>query len=368
MTVTYVANAKNATAMKRSFPVPTVRKCLISRFKGEQTPDCPGFMVICRMPTRPGASSAATSVFSPPGVVVGFTLRQLECFLAVADAGSLAAAATALRASDSAVSDALTAMEKSIGAVLFHRQRARGATLTSDGAAILPHARRVLAEAEALASAAGRRGTTVAGPVRVGAVGTLGPTLVPRIMREIGVRYPGVRVDYRTADRSSMLRSLADAEVDVVLSFDIDLSPAFVKTTLYRTEACIVVPADHPLADRPAATLEEIAHEPMVLLDIELSRVHTLELMSSSGITPDIAYRTESYDLCRSLVGRGFGYTLLLWREGIGPAPDGSALSIVRITPTPRPVGVVLVTAAGPISPRVRAFTEVATELFTPTV
>lgn len=321
-------------------------------------------MVPCRMPTRPEAPSSLTAASSPSGVLIGFTLRQLECFLAVAEAGSLAGAAASLRASDSAVSDALTAMEKSIGAVLFHRRRARGATLTSDGAAILPHARRVLAEAEALVSAAGRRGVTLAGPVRVGAVGTLGPTLVPRIMRELGIRHPGVRLDYRTAERSSMLGSLTDAEVDVVLSFDIELPPAFVKTTLYSTEACIVVSADHPLAGRTEATLEEIAGEPMVLLDIEMSRVHTLELMSSSGITPDIAYRTESYDLCRSLVGRGFGYTLLLWREGIGPAPDGGALSVVRITPTPRPVGVVLVTTADHPSPRVRAFIEVARALF----
>ncbi|GAA4395091.1 LysR substrate-binding domain-containing protein [Tsukamurella soli] len=289
-----------------------------------------------------------------------FTLRQLECFLAVAETGSITAAAAVLHASDSAVSDALTALERALGANLLHRRRSRGANLTSDGLAVLPIAHRVVAEAEDLRAAVGRESSVLTGPVRVGAVDTLAPVLLPALIGEARERHAALRVQFRTGEQPALLDALANADLDVVLAFDIDVPPELERRRLFSTEACIVVAESHPIAGRRAARLEEIADEPMILLDILASRVHTLELMSSRSITPRIALRTHNYELCRSLVGRGLGYTLLMRRDIDPMTWDGGRVVFVPIEPAPRTVDALAVWVSGDVPARLAAIIDVA--------
>jgi len=292
-----------------------------------------------------------------------FTLRQLECFVAVAECGSISKAAEVVRASDSAVSDAITAMEKGLGATLFHRRRSKGATLTSDGLAILPVAHRMLNDAEELSSAVGRDAGTLMGPIRVGAVDTLAPVILPRLIELMRDRHPAVRVLFRVGDQPTLVTALASAELDLLMTFDIDVPPELRRRPIASTQAGVVIHSGHPLAGRESISLEEIADEPMVLLDIYASRVHTLELMSSRSITPRIAFRTESYELCRSLVGRGLGYTLLMRRSIDAQTWDGRSVTWIPITPAPRTVKILATWAAGTHPPRLVALIDAAVEI-----
>ncbi|MGO1975467.1 MAG: LysR family transcriptional regulator [Propionibacteriaceae bacterium] len=292
-----------------------------------------------------------------------FTLRQVECFVAIAEADSISRAATRLHASDSAVADALTSMERALGTTLFNRRRSRGVTLTSDGLAILQIARRMLADAEELAAAVGRDARSVVGPVRVAAVSTLAPVIIPRLTVAMGKQYPGVRVDFRTGDQPELLTAMANAELDCLVTFDIDVPPELRRRTLLTTRACVVLPVGHRLAESSAITLEELAEEPMVLLDIESSRIHTLELMSSRGITPRIALRSANYELCRSLVGAGLGYTLLMYREIATRTWDGSEVRFIPIHPAPRAVDILVTWRSPSISPRLEALIRTAVEV-----
>lgn len=292
-----------------------------------------------------------------------FTLRQLECLVAVAETGSITAAASRLHASDSAVSDSVTAMERAIGASLFHRRRSKGVNLTSDGHAILPVARRLLATAEELAATVGPRTSGVVGPVRVGAVGTLAPVVLPRLLVHAQERYPAVRVDVVTGDLPELLQGLDESELDLVVTFDIDVPPEYQRRALAATRACVVLPEDHRLADRRAVHLDEVAEEPMVLLDIDASRVHTLELMSSRGIVPRIARRVRDYELCRAMVGRGIGYSLLMSRQIDPRTWDGSRVRYIPIDPPPRDVDILLLWPPRPQPLRVTAIVDLAAEI-----
>jgi len=308
------------------------------------------------MPASPPGSAAAPSA--------PFTLRQVECFIAVAESGTITAAAERLRASDSAVADSLTAMERTLGATLFHRRRSRGATLTSDGLAILPIAHRMLADAEELSTAVGRDPSVVLGPVRVGAIATLAPLLLPRLILEMGQKYPAVRVEYRSADQPSLITAMAQAELDCMITFDIDVPPELQRQRLMHTQAKVIVGEEHPLAMASAVSLDQLAAEPMVLLDIESSRIHTLELMSSRGVTPRITHRTDNYELCRSLVGRGIGYSILMSRDISSHTWDGGRVVTLAIDPAPRDVAVLMAWRTPTPSPRLTAFIATAVDLF----
>ena len=309
------------------------------------------------------ASDMDYQELAQPAPSMRFTLRQLECFLAVAEEGSISGAADALRSSDSSIADALSAMERSLGAKLFYRQRSRGASLTSDGLTILPIARKILADGAELTAAVGRDVSTIVGPVRIGCVGTLASIILPGLLVEVQRRYPGIQLDYHTGDYDSLLEMLEKAELDLIVAFDIDIAPDLESVALAETQAMLVLAADHPLADRAEVELTEVADEPMVLLDILSSRTHTLELMSAHGVKPRIGYRTVDYELCRALVGRGLGYTLLMRRAVSRATWDGRQVVYVPIKPRPRTVEMQLAWLPGALPPRVEAVVQCAQEL-----
>ncbi|MBP1326512.1 DNA-binding transcriptional LysR family regulator [Leucobacter exalbidus] len=298
------------------------------------------------------ATPLSSAAKTPP---LPYTLRQLECFLAVAASGSIARAAVALNASDSAVSDSITALERALDAELFRRKRSRGATLTSDGITIVPIARRILTEGAELSASVGHELSAVVGPVRIGVIGTLASVILPRLIVATQRTYPGIHIEYRTGDLESLLTATNSGELDLVVTFDIGVPPEYPRIPITTTQAMLVVAAGHPLATRGTVSLAEVAHEPMVLLDIVASRTHTLELMSTQGITPRIQHRTTDYELCRALVGRGLGYTLLMRRDLTTEAWDGSRLAYLNIDPPPRATQILMVWPHNPIPPRVTA-------------
>lgn len=292
-----------------------------------------------------------------------FTLRQVECFLGVAEHGSISRAAFRLNSSESTIADAISGMERSLGTKLFNRRRSHGATLTSDGRTILPLARQILADGAELTAAVGHDVDSIVGPVRIGCSPTLASTLLPRLITETAQRFPGIQIEYMTDDLGPMLEKTDNAELDLVASFDIGMPPEYESVTLSTTEAMLVVSDEHHLANRDAIELPEVANEPMVLMDVLSSRTHTLELMSSVGVKPRIRYRTDDYELCRAMVGRGLGYTLLMRRPVPLTTWDGGSVVYIPITPAPRIVEVLLAWPRGSLPPRVKAVIQCATVL-----
>jgi DNA-binding transcriptional LysR family regulator len=73
----------------------------------------------------------------------------------------------------------------------------------------------------------------------------------------------------------------------------------------------VVLPEAHRLAHSQTCSLNDLVGEPMVLLDQPRTRDYFLSLFGSKGLIPNVAYRTESFEMVRSLVANGFGYALL---------------------------------------------------------
>ncbi|WP_241991120.1 LysR substrate-binding domain-containing protein [Cryobacterium sp. Hh38] len=221
----------------------------------------------------------------------------------------------------------------------------------------------MLSEAEELSAAVGQGVSAITGPVRLGAIDTLAPVLLPKLISATSERHPSVHIDFKTGDQASLLNLLVQGDLDLLITFDIDVPPELNRRSLYQTEACIVVSSDHPLAQNETATLDDVADEPMVLLDISSSRVHTLELMSTRAITPKIAFRTDNYELCRSLVGRGLGYSLLMRRAIDAQTWDGGQVVYLPIRPRPRSVNALVAWSPGRVPPRVSALIDICAEV-----
>lgn len=144
------------------------------------------------------------------------TLNQLRTFLAVAEAGSVRAAAQDLVVTQAAVSASLTALQKSLGMALLQPD-GRGLRLTAAGQAYAGYVRRVLGLLDEAGRAAAAAADPERGELRIAAVTTAAEQIVPGLLSGFRTRYPrlGVRLEAGNRDR---VRGLLDRhQVDLVL-------------------------------------------------------------------------------------------------------------------------------------------------------
>jgi DNA-binding transcriptional LysR family regulator len=246
--------------------------------------------------------------------VPAYTLQQLAAFVAVADTGSIAAAAARLQLSPSAVRASLGDLERALGTHLAVRQRAKGVELTSAGKVVLGKARVVLQEGLDLEYDIRGEPGQVTGVLTVGCYSTLGPTVLPPLLEALHRHHPAVRVELREGTLDSLRGPLDARDVDVMMVYDIDLPRHWDRVVWRRSTPRVHLPASHPLAQGSTVRLIDLAEEPMVLLDIPPSREHVLAMCRNVGLRPRVALRTGNYETARAFVGRGLGWSLMVQR------------------------------------------------------
>lgn len=153
---------------------------------------------------------------------MGFAMQPLDSdlmrsFLAVADSGSVTAAAGRLHRTQGAVSLQVKRLEESLGQPLFERQ-ARGVVLTPRGEQLVPYARRVVALLDEAAIAL--REKPLVGPVRVGIPDEYSGTVLPRALAAFDERHEGVQVSVRVDHSTAQIAALEADEIDLAVIYD----------------------------------------------------------------------------------------------------------------------------------------------------
>ncbi|MGW0173838.1 LysR substrate-binding domain-containing protein [Rhodococcus sp. NPDC003322] len=301
-----------------------------------------------------------TSAARPPA----YTMRQLFVFVAVAETGTIREAAERLHVSQSAVSLAVTELERGLRAQLCVRRRAHGVQLTPTGERVLLRARALLEQAGDLEAAAAGAEGELTGPLAIGCYSSLGPTLLPRLLYEFSEQHPRVGVDFVEDNQDRLTRRLTSGELDLAIVYDLDLSPELRRVRMDTRRPAILLPPGHRLADRPVLELAELAEEPMVLLDAPPSSFHALQMCSQAGFTPRIRYRPKNFETARALVGRGLGWTLLIQRPQFDVTYEGLELAVrPEVNPPIDPVDILLVWSQDALLSRAaRAFVQFAAD------
>ncbi|MFZ1468422.1 MAG: LysR substrate-binding domain-containing protein [Paracoccaceae bacterium] len=141
----------------------------------------------------------------------------MRSFLAVADTGTVTAAAERLLRTQSAVSLQIKRLEDSLGQPLFHRL-ARGVSLTPRGEQLVPYARRVVALLDDAAIAL--REKPLVGPVRVGIPDEYSGTILPRALAAFDERHEGVQVSVLIDHSAQLLAALTGDQIDLAVIYD----------------------------------------------------------------------------------------------------------------------------------------------------
>ncbi|MCI1255642.1 MAG: LysR family transcriptional regulator [Corynebacterium provencense] len=259
-----------------------------------------------------------------------FTLTQLTYFVRVAELGSMTAASEELYVAQSAVSSAVHQLESSLGATLFIRRRSRGVQLTDQGRAFFTAALNVLNSADEAMNCL--RPDHLSGHLHTGCFTTLAPFWLPEIFEEIRLTCPDVRCTIDEVTASEVERRLNQRELDAVFTYSFDYGRSVDVDIIAEAPVYAAFSADSPLAARSRVSLTELVDLPLILLDLDKSSGYFLSLFRDLGLKPQVHQRFGSFEVVRSMVARGHGYTILNQSPSHDLTNDGRRIVKVPIT------------------------------------
>ncbi len=239
------------------------------------------------------------------------TIRQLEYLVALAETLNFRRAAENCFVSQPALSAQIQKLEQMLGVKLFERDPRR-VLPTEIGTALAADARRVLEACDGLLERAQTSEDPLRGDLRLGAIPTVAPYVLPRVLPAVRQRYPDLRILLREDRTDSLLRALEHGDLDVLLlALEPDLGD--VETLPLFDEAFVVaVPASHRLAGLDAVPESELASEQVLLLeDGHCLRESALEVCRRQGATELADFRATSLSTLVQMVAGGIGVTLL---------------------------------------------------------
>jgi DNA-binding transcriptional LysR family regulator len=243
---------------------------------------------------------------------MAFTLRQLQFFIAAAEAGSVSGAARGLSISQSSVTEAIRALEDDLGVTLFDRQ-ARGLLITHKGSAFLRHARQILADVATARTSFKDEAETATGRLSLGVTSLVAGYVLSDILSRFRRAFPQVDLNVIEDNGDYLQHLLIGGELDVavLLTSSVKDRMAMQVETLLVSPYRLWLPLGHLLAQQEAIALEELAGQPLIQLMVDEIEESTRRLTAALPVKPEVAFRTRSVEAVRSLVATGAGLAIL---------------------------------------------------------
>lgn len=287
--------------------------------------------------------------------------RVLRYLMAIAQSGSVQAAARDVAISASAVNRQLLQLEAELGLPLFEREP-RGMRLTAAGEVVLALAQRWRADLHRTLSELKQLRGIDHGQVHLAAMDSHANGLLPLIVGALGRQHPGIdlQVDIVTPDQA--VQRLHDGEADVALAFNV--RPSREVHVLWSAELPLgcVVSSKHPLAKSPTLTLSDVARWPMAVQSRALAIRRYLERKHPwllEQAKPPLV--TNSLQLVKGLV-RGGTHIAITSELDMGPELLSGELRFIALSDhSAQPqTGCVAVSAVRPLARIARLVAELA--------
>ncbi|MER5478158.1 LysR family transcriptional regulator [Streptomyces sp. NPDC002734] len=269
-------------------------------------------------------------------------VHRLRVLRAVAEHGSFNRAAAALRLTPSAVSQHVAALERSLGAQVVVRST-RGVTLTRSGRIMVGAAEAVAAELEHARREIDRIGTGRS-RLTVATFTSGGRLLLPGALAKLSAARPGVELHVRECEPADSLPLLRQGAVDLAVAYHFDgplpggAGRGVRWTPLLEDPLHLVLPQAHPLADRDALDLAELADEAWVLGCLT-TEAYLRRHAAQAGFELRLRGTTTDYFFARSLVAAGVGVSLVP-SVALTPEVEGVRTVPVRAPAPTRHIGV----------------------------
>jgi LysR family hydrogen peroxide-inducible transcriptional activator len=245
------------------------------------------------------------------------TLTELRYIVAVARERHFGRAAEACFVSQPTLSVAIKKLEDELGVLLFER-KSNDVTLTPSGERIVAQAQRVLDEAGRVKEIAKQGKDPLAGPLRLGVIYTIGPYLLPALVRQLLKDAPQMPLLLNENFTIRLLEMLKNGEIDVaIMALPLPESGVTVQP-VYDEPFSVAVPRGHAWTKRKSIASEDLKKETMLLLgaghcfrDQVLEVCPELSRFSTGAEGMQKTFEGSSLETIRQMVASGIGITVL---------------------------------------------------------
>jgi DNA-binding transcriptional LysR family regulator len=236
------------------------------------------------------------------------SLKQLELFLALASAESIAGAGGRLNMSPSATSHALRTLELTLGAPLLDRN-ASGVQFTYAGQQILPHIRDLFASLQIIRATVSASAGLRSGKLMLGSLGASSSlNLLPPILDLFKSRYPGVDVFVTEKADAELERAIRERRLEIgVVALP---KPELDTLPLVTDYLVAVLPEGHELCDRETVEVQDLVDYPLIMTRAGSQPVIT-RMFARAGAEPHIAHDLSQIISILEFVKRGQGISIL---------------------------------------------------------
>ena len=253
-------------------------------------------------------------------------LQELRYLVAVAEQRHFGRAAEACNVSQPTLSSQIKKLEEELGVTLLERTNKRVA-LTPVGAQIVEHAQRALAEAGQMEAVAQASKDPLVGPLKLGAIPTLAPYLLPLILKPLKQQYPGLMIELWEDQTKALVEGLRNHRLDAALLATETNTPEVTELALFEEPLLAALPRDHRLARAKKVDEDELTDELLVLAEGHCLANQALAACGAkdawqghvrSGLQGSM--QAATLDTLVNLVAAGYGATLIpaLAAESLG--------------------------------------------------
>ncbi len=235
-------------------------------------------------------------------------LQKYAAFVRIADTGSFTKAAQELSVTQSGISRMVSDLEREWGFRIFDRDR-NGVVLTAEGSKVLPFARSMLKDYEALGSAVDGINRVEGGHITVGTFSSVATHWLPRMISEYRKDHPEVSFELLLGDYTELDEWISDGRVDFAFT-RMPVKEGFDAEFIERDELKAVVPEDDPLSQCASVSAERLCGRPFIMLE-RGGQAEARRFFDDSGVTPDVHYSTWDDYAVMSMVESGLGISIL---------------------------------------------------------
>ncbi|MBO1076877.1 LysR family transcriptional regulator [Roseomonas marmotae] len=241
-------------------------------------------------------------------------LKQLRCFLAVADELHFGRAAVRLNMLPTALGRQVRLLEEELGTALL-RRTTRQVTLTVAGAALAAEARAILEHAAAASRMVRGLAQMPDETLRIGAIDSAAAGLLPELLARFRALHPRIEIRLVEAKSVEILPQLRGGRLDLgFIRPPAAPEPGLAFRLLLQEHPVAVLPRRHPLAGRRRLHLAELAGLPLILPPRH-ARPHShdgvMRLFASLGLSPRVVQEAEEKQTIVNLVAAGIGIAML---------------------------------------------------------
>ncbi len=238
-------------------------------------------------------------------------VKQIKVFLAVAESMSFASAANQLNLSQPALSLSIKGLESSLGGRLFTRTT-RTVSLTPEGKALVPIARRLLNEWQNSEDEIRQRFALRKGKISIAAMPSFAASLLPRAIKNYHTAFPDIQVAIDDVLSDTVVEMVSNSQVELGISFEPYIEKGLAFYPLLEDRFIAILPKEHPLSSISTVTWRQLLEYEFITLQRPSGVREMIETaLIESNIELTVAFDAHQLATVGRMVSEGLGVAVV---------------------------------------------------------